>query len=475
MDSATVTFVLFILMQPVFVIAGIKITEYRIENCLDIHDIKKQRFEEFCISARKHLETGDLRIEMLKIMNKYTEKNKNQLVIVMQAYYCSDVLADYELALLKIETAKFGFDFSTNFHIYKCRENLQKINKKLSESLKLCLFLDQFCITKSKDAELCESLKFLFKMILDPSKSLPELKKNIMSSCLLIKETQKNYSKLFKIAPNSKMVLELYGSFLLDIMQDREKGTKLINREHDVSMRCKTLKKKFKNYINENPIFITSGNEENFGKIIYANTKALDILEQTEESILDCNLFHFVPDVFQKLHKFHLKYFINHCTSTLIVCNAFNFLNVNGFLVECNLNIECVAYNGLINFVCVLEYLCTNHRQTVLIDSKGMILLHSKNFPKLFGIDAASVQGDILSQYLTTVDYTALSTYKVHKVSINTHESGFKALGIYIESIEIHKKAFFVVYLTANRHEINTWFMRGFEKDETNDFSFSTS
>jgi hypothetical protein len=114
----------------------------------------------------------------------------------------------------------------------------------------------------------------------------------------------------------------------MDIFQDIEKGSKYTNKKY---YNLRKNEKYSTSLDSENPIILVSGTTETFGKIIFANEKALQFLEQTSETIQDCYLNQFIPTPFQKTHDAIMNHFINNCTQTVISCAKFPFLSINGF------------------------------------------------------------------------------------------------------------------------------------------------
>ena len=352
-STIQMAFVLTIFMQPIIIFVSFEITRYRLSHFEDILSLKESSYENFEHSSRKHLESGDLGLEMLKIMNNFAKSNKNELIHILQANYANDVLNNCEVAMLKIESAEFSIiNISLNYQIFKCKQLIQHLNLEVSSSLKLYLFLNELIKAKENDLDLCFTLQNFIAKIIDPNQTLSEMKKIVHQSYELMKTTKDTYKSLIKKEPESSIVLDLYSSLLMDIFQDIEKGSKYTNKKY---YNLRKNEKYSTSLDSENPIILVSGTTETFGKIIFANEKALQFLEQTSETIQDCYLNQFIPTPFQKTHDAIMNHFINNCTQTVISCAKFPFLSINGFLTQCELCIDCVAYDGKANFLCVMK------------------------------------------------------------------------------------------------------------------------
>ena len=108
LDSASVGIVLILVMQPVIVFLAIEILAFRVSKFKSINLAIVRTFNDFEQSIRKYLQNGEKNIELLSVMNEYSKNNNNQLIHVLQANYCYDILNNSELALLKIESACYS-------------------------------------------------------------------------------------------------------------------------------------------------------------------------------------------------------------------------------------------------------------------------------------------------------------------------------------------------------------------------------
>jgi hypothetical protein len=142
LNNATVIIVLGVFMQPFIVIISKKIIEYRISKIRNLKEEIKSSFHIFEFSARKMLLSPENPEELIKFINKNFSITKNEILFVIQAYYCADVLKNSALGSIKLSRVNSeSLSFFSGFQVYKCYKILEKINVKISEGFKLCLYL----------------------------------------------------------------------------------------------------------------------------------------------------------------------------------------------------------------------------------------------------------------------------------------------------------------------------------------------
>ena len=89
-------------MQIVLCIVSYSIMKYRISKINTDYQAYYNAFSNFELSIRKLLKSGELHEELITQMNKNFALYQDKLNIIIQTYYCSDLLLNNSLAYNKI-------------------------------------------------------------------------------------------------------------------------------------------------------------------------------------------------------------------------------------------------------------------------------------------------------------------------------------------------------------------------------------
>ncbi|OMJ78336.1 hypothetical protein SteCoe_21892 [Stentor coeruleus] len=449
-DSATAGIVLSFIMQPFILLLSMEMNKFLLNRKCNKRSAKYAKVIEFEHYLREGLLKHSTDPKILQLFNKNVQYNmrfnNDKLIRVLQAYYCLEALGDPELAYIKIGTCEFsGFNFLINYQVFKCKEILGFLNRELSEGLKLFLFHNNFDVTKKIDFEICLSLLSLFSKILNYPQDIHIIKSQLINNYQMIKTTKRKYKKLIKEVPDSIVLLDIYSSFLFNILHDEDEGIEFLQRRNRLLTELGGSKPKESMTKKDYPVLITSGSKGISGKIVYANDKMLEILGHNSESIKECYLSHFIPMPFDYQHANLLYNFPHQCISRKIICNTFNFISVNEFLIECEFETECIIYGEKPYFLSTFEMNNIKTRSVVLLDSTGFIMSASENFLSMFSI--VSYKEKNIEDILHEPHFLKKPIQTPIKVKNNT------LIGI-INLIKLKNNTFFVVYFSSNNQEL---------------------
>lgn len=451
-DSATVGIVLSFIMQPFILLLSMEMSRFLLNRKCKKRNAKFAKIIELEHYLREKLLKHSVNPKILELFNKnvqYNMKfNNDKLIRVIQAYYCLEALGDPELAYIKIGTCEFsGFNFLINYQVFKCKDMLESLNCELSEGLKLFLFHKDFDVTKKIDFEICLSLLSLFRKILYYPKDIKLIKSLLIKDYQMIRTTKRKYKKLIKEVPDSIVLLDIYSSFLFNILHDENEGIEFLQRRNRLLTELGGSKPKESMTRKDCPILITSGSKSISGKIVYANDKMLEILGHNSESIKECYLSQFIPKPFDHQHSNLLYNFPSQCMSRKIICNSFNFISVNEFLVECQFETECIIYGEKPYFLSTFEVSNIKTRSVILLDSTGFIMSASENFLDMFSI--TSYKEKNIEDILHEPNFLK----KPIQIPINIQKNTL--VGI-IDQIKLKSGTFFVVYFSPNNQELKS-------------------
>lgn len=451
--DAEVAIVLMVFIQPSLIILINFGIQYRVSKIVPLQYCVTRNFLMFEISARESLASGTQERTILKSLNQNFKLTKNKSNFVMQAYYCSDILNDHMLALVKIfRVNHYDFSFLTNFQIFKCKEALQNYCIKSSDGFKMYSYLAKFRKNKSNHEDLCEEMLMLYEKILDKDVSLTTLKSCLNKFDESVELVKKQSLELLKLNPDSLVMLEMYGTLLSEVLGDSESAKVYLDKKTRANPALN--RKKAMICMDESScLMIVSGDKKKIGKILWANENMIRLLGSSEESMQESYLSHFIPKPFNVNHDIRLWKFVENCVSHHIFRSLPLFLaNQDGFLVECYFNSECIGFEGEINFLSLIEPITGKNREVALISREGLIHSHSQNLPKLCKSPDKYIQGRALSEFLPNLDLT--------KLPVNTlciMDNFGVEIAMVIKEKTIGSTLFHTIYISNDKSEISRW------------------
>ena len=455
-DSSTLIFAITVFMQPFIGYLSYELVKYRVSRFKQLETDSSAIFSIFEHSARAHLMNEDNDIKVLKSLNKHASFSQNELFNVLCANYCLETLKNSELAQIKIERVQtFTLNLPVMYSIHKCKVTIKRINAVQSKGLKWLNFSQNLESVFEADLKVCNSLMLMYNKLLEPDQKLSNLKSYVLSSNSFIETAIKLYESLLTQFPKCKLVMELYGLFLIDILNNVEQGSTYFDKERKLVKRYRHDKNTAFNKPDE-CIFIISGNPGDEGRFLYANSIAYDFLKISKVALSTTYIFEFLPSIFQSLHRKYLVNFPGKCLTHTIPCNVFPYLLINNYLVECTSVTECVVSNQKSYFVTFLDPIGYVGREVVLIDLNGIIISHSAGLCAIFELQISHLEGRSINDYLP-IHFSDLSPGIPLELVLGFHYSLIeKTVAVVLESNKASGK-YFTMYLTAEENEINQW------------------
>ena len=460
LNNAGVPFLIALIMQIVLLTVSYSIMKYRISSISTDYQAFNYKFSSFELSVRKYLKSGELEEEIITQMNKNFNIYRDKLNLVMQAYYCSDVLLNDGLAYNKIIGVKYkGFNIFTNFQVYKCKKTIiSQCSAAAIEGIQLYQYFTDLEKLKLDDFNLCEKYSKFSQAILEPNPNLSKLKNYIDELFDDKKVLIKSYESILEKFPNSEEVNDMYGSFLIAILCDINKGKLYLNKIIKSSNSANASKLNFTK-INDRGFLIFSGNLKNIGKIIYANKSFIKYISIPADLIKTYFFANFLPRSFSRDHTILLKHFIKNYTESIIYKSLPLFLvNYNGYLCEFFISLECIGDKDSINFLCSIDPIYSGKRELAVIDLNGYIYSHSKDFVKILGYDHKNAENMNIEYYIADIIISELNfdvTYEVKQTMPNEHTS--KTIGIMLKCCKINEITIYVLFITDDADQIYNW------------------
>lgn len=389
----------------------------------------------------------------------------SKFAAICEFIYVYSLLNHEGLARLKLSKARnCSFDFESDYNEYRFTQLLEEHAKQEYEEVHYVRFRDLYDTAKRADEEACmQQLDFWTEL----SMEVPVVKtiENMgFRLFYVIHKARKLSKRLLKRFPQNHLALKLFGSFLLEVYNDTEKGQELFNRG---SYEAKQLESKpfgvserFSYFDEHNSIILVSGNLETVGTITYINSPACNMLSVQARVAVGMNVSTFIPAyaIDMRQHNKALLRFLATCSSYEVAVPKSLFLVDNsGFLVEVFIQIRCMVLDHDPFFIVVLKK--TSHeREMALFDENYVIQEHTRSFPLKVGFedDMFSMKGCTLRQAFVNFDQLKdshgvgeLFTYRIPN-TVN------EILGQFTD-ITVAGTVLHAVHVTTSAEEAQSW------------------
>ena len=463
LDNAGIPFLVSMIMQLILLTVSYSILQYRIAKINKNYTAFYSKFELFELSIREWLKSGKIEEELIDYMNKNFNIYKDKLNIIIQTYYCNDVLLNDSLAYNKIIGIKYkGFNIFTNFQVYKCRKIIMGLCKaSAAEGIKLFQYFTDLEKLKLDDITFCEKYSKFSQSIIEPNPNLLKLKTSIDELFDVKKLLINSYDSILISFPNSDEVNDMYGSFLINILNDYNKGQLYLNKRVKSSNNMSISKGNWAK-INDRGFITFSGNIKNLGKIIYANKSFIAFTGIPPELVKTFFFSNFLSKSYSRDHNILLKHFIKNYTESTVYKSLPLFLvNYHGYLCEFFVTLECIGDKDSINFLCSIDPIHGGNRELAVIDLNGFIHSHSKDFTKVLGYDHKNAENMNIQFYIPDIIINELiidSLYKIKQILPGDGNEQFsKIIGLVLKCCKINEITIYVLFITDDSEQLNYW------------------
>ncbi|OMJ94333.1 hypothetical protein SteCoe_2534 [Stentor coeruleus] len=452
--NSTIVFVLTVFMQPLIVF----LSKFAIDYRMGIVSKPKKETESslivFELAIRKSLMSSENSKKLIKYINLHYENKKEKLLIVYLAYYCKDILENTNVAGIKISRVDYnGFDFITNFQIFKCQKILEMQNFQNSEGVKMCSYLLDSDGVMENEKKLCYTLLVIINNLIQGNIKISALEKLTISCNDILTTVKKNYEDLIEHFPESQESYKDYGTFLSKITFDIESGKRLINKYNCKSLNDRKNSKKLNVFSHHNScVMISSANPLSFGKIMFANLNMCKFLNITSEDSKDYFFKLFIPiQIFDKLNWQMIKFIACSQSNYLFLNEYFFMTDINGFLLECYISTECLGYNSSVKFVSVVRSVNNSDRELGLLSDDNRIVNHTSGFTETMNMNFYKVDNIKLEDCIPSDVSDQLLNKK--QIIYNT-PFGRGEYGLVIKEVKIVSSVIKVLHILKNPIDI---------------------
>jgi PAS domain-containing protein len=150
---------------------------------------------------------------------------------------------------------------------------------------------------------------------------------------------------------------------------------------------------------------VISCNPDYFGRVVYSNGIAQEMLEYTSANLLGMSFKELIPEPYKKYHLAYFKNFLARREQTEIKThsNVLYLSNYLGFIIP----VKCLMrLDALGTFPCMMITFikCKHNFQIALFDETGVILSHSEDFPRRLGETDVRIIGQNLYSLLPEIE-----------------------------------------------------------------------
>ncbi|OMJ77840.1 hypothetical protein SteCoe_22473 [Stentor coeruleus] len=456
MNRADIVALITIFSQLPILILVKETLRFRESSLPDINNITSSNFYFFELSIRKYLTSGSLKEGLLSYLVKNYHHYPCKSNRIIQAYYCSDILHNKMLGLNKIIGIQSkGLDIFTNFQVYKCKEQLKEECQNTSEGFKLHQYFVDFFKAKEKDKGFClEYLSFIEKISRGKYK-INELRWFINSLAKETKKIRKMYENILERFPTSIDTKGLYGSLLINVLNDVENGNKFIGKAEETRVALnKGMPKHHLSFANGRAFIVLSGKPETIGKLMFFTNNFLDFLHLKGKEARGLSINSLMPKDFREPHDNFLLNFLENTTNIEVFkCMPSFMLDSKGFLLECTMSSEIIGCVDSVNFICAIDMiLASKDRGFSFMHPNGLLKEHSKNFPLILGLNKKSIENIYIQEIFQDFSFDDFSTVDFVQVRYNLQS---KLINILIKDVQVGNAILKILYVCFDTHELH--------------------
>ncbi|OMJ66992.1 hypothetical protein SteCoe_35975 [Stentor coeruleus] len=473
LNTALIPFIASLLFQPILLVLSYETIKYRFSHIPEPNEWSEKPFEIYALSIRKYIENGELKEDLIKMMNINYKCHPNKLNRLIQSYYCVDVLKNSILGLNKIIlTDHQGLDIFSNYQVYNCKSSLRFYCSENCESFKLYKYFMDFATIKTKDHKFCILYSNFLSKILEKEPKLKLLKNFVRKIAKNMKLLKRNYDEIITSFPSSYEAKEMYGSLLIHIFCEVDIGHKFMSKMSAFDApHMKNMQKNSYNFTNDRCFFVVSGVDRIIGKIIFYNKNFLNLVGISEENAKDFYLNQIIPSLYREGHNKFLKNFIeNHTNNTIFKSLPLCIVDVSGYLIECTVSSESVSLFSAVDFICTIDPIANKDRELAIITSDGFITAHTKGFPLVFGLEKPFVEGSFIKDLAPEINSDKLVPETFTKVLLRDKEKKKyrKCLIFFLKIIKIGNSSVNLLYVSEDEQEIKRFISEKNENLELN-------
>jgi PAS domain-containing protein len=275
-------------------------------------------------------------------------------------------------------------DFEGEFLMFHLSKHCDSTIK--GEDVTYLVWLKQIEEVKQFDLELCEELVKIYGLLLASKSNVSAFSERLIPLYLLLLKTKATYKHLTQVYTKRPEVLELYGRFMCDVLNDQKGYPFLVNGQTErnshsrVYMPINKIQTLFGADVG---IIVISGAEEDLGIIQFVNEEAARLLSLSPQQMIGAELDRFIPPPYCHNHNTKLAEFLKYGTTNRIYRAHLTLYNPDRYDVEVTFDVRVMALNCRPYFLTAIRGKPEN-RELAIYDDDGKITSCTKNFEVLY-------------------------------------------------------------------------------------------
>ena len=316
-DNSFHSFVLSVLALPVF-LGVIVIKTYQVISRPKIDVALANDIFEFEICIREQIISLGDNARIIRYFSEAYDKTrfgKDPAMILWLTNFCYFEMEDENLARIKLGTETIESNrIDIEFQIYRLKQIFLFLGADHHEDISFLKFRTSLDKLKKDDEILCTALMEFLRSIQSGAESTSTMNEVVRKISDLLISTTSQYEDLIRSYPKSSVVLNLYGTFLDNILNQNQKAADILRKMENIKVKNEISSLRTISYFDErNGLLIISGAFDSFAIITYVNETVGKILKQPANTIIGNSISSYVPYPFNINHDNHMKKYILSC------------------------------------------------------------------------------------------------------------------------------------------------------------------
>ncbi|CAG9323517.1 unnamed protein product [Blepharisma stoltei] len=466
MNNAQVIFLMALVINPLLTLISLYFLNRRISNL--IIKVPRNQFS-FELKIRNQLITPNFenKQEIIKKFSAcFSDKNfkLGKLLGIWEAYYCADVLKDVRLATIKLARVhEINSNIEEFYQEFICRKNLKVEGFIMYEDTAFLKYLKNMNKAKNDDKEMLFDILNFSDEISLRMPNVDRIQEYSKAISYKMKFLKKKYSKLVLSFPNMIISRRLYGSFLRDIMSEKDHNYLMFINNGTAQQSPVKLNdiSKINTFDEMHGILWTSAEKTSFGDIIYVNEIFAQILGYQMSDLLDSSLNALIPFPFLESHNRVMKKYIESCIDLEVKVPTSLFMkNKADLLVECTIRSRFIALGSYRFFLSSISQIDTS-RECALLAEDYTIYNYTSNFISWLNTPHESIKNCNITEYIPEYGKIAKTPFVPYIVTIHG-----KKVAIVHEVRKFTTLNMNIALIISDAEEISVW-TQGVHEDQT--------
>jgi hypothetical protein len=318
----------------------------------------------------------------LELRDAFPESN---MPCVWESLYCCFKEDKPALAQVKISKHSSVKKLDSMYLTYQLSRYYASIIR--SEDVTYLQCLKEISQVKEDDHHLCSQLVQIYDLLVASKNDPNAVEGRVTPMYSLLGKIKRTYKRLTQIYTKRPEVLELYGHFMVDVMNDAS-GQQYIafgDNEKSLIVRSVVAINRIESLFNADVgILVVGGAKDEVGCILYANEEIASLLEANVIQLIGQELNTFIPPPYSTNHNSKMEEFLDNLTANRIFRSHLVLYTLKRHIVEVTFEIRVLAMDYRPYFLVAVRGKPDN-RDLAIYDHRGLITSSTQKFQAAFG------------------------------------------------------------------------------------------